>query len=71
MDNAKGFWMLKGNLDTWYDIHYLPFRDWMSCCFYESFPVSSAGKEFACNARDPSSVPGLGGSTEEGIGYPV
>ena len=70
MDNAKGFWMLKGNLDTWCNIYYLPSREWMSCWFYEGFPNSSAGKEFACNAGDPSSISGLGRSTWEGIGYP-
>ena len=35
------------------------------------FPHSSVGKESACNAWDPSSVPGLGGSSGEGIGYPL
>ena len=35
------------------------------------FPGSSAGKESACNARDPGSIPGLGRSTAEGIGYPL
>ena len=35
------------------------------------FPGSSAGKESAYNARDPSSLPGLGRSTGEGIGYPL
>jgi len=32
------------------------------------FPV---GKESACNAGDPGSIPGLGRSTGEGIGYPL
>ena len=31
----------------------------------------SAGKEFACNAGDPSSTPGLGRSPGKGIGYPL
>ena len=35
------------------------------------FPDSSAGKESACNARDPSSIPRLGRSTGEGIDYPL
>ena len=35
------------------------------------FPDSSAGKEFACNAADPSSIPGSGRSAGEGIGYPL
>ena len=35
------------------------------------FPDSSVGKEFACNARDTSSIPGSGRSTGEGKGYPL
>ena len=35
------------------------------------FPHSSVGKESACNAGDPSSIPGLGRSTGEGTGYPL
>ena len=34
------------------------------------FPGRSAGKESACNAGDPGSVPGLGRFPREGIGYP-
>ena len=36
-----------------------------------SFPGSSAGKESACNAGDPSSIPGSGTSLGEGNGYPL
>ena len=35
------------------------------------FLDSSVGKESACNAGDPSLVPGSGRSTGEGIGYPL
>ena len=35
------------------------------------FPGSSAGKEFACNVGDLGSIPELGKSTGEGIGYPL
>ena len=35
------------------------------------FPHSSVGKESACNAEDPSSIPGSGRSPGEGIGYPL
>ena len=35
------------------------------------FPGSSAGKESAYNAGDPSSIPGLGRSPGEGISYPL
>ena len=34
------------------------------------FPRGSDGKESACNEGDLSSVPGLGRSSVEGIGYP-
>ena len=33
------------------------------------FPDSSVGKESACNAGDPGSIPGSGRSAKEGIGY--
>ena len=35
------------------------------------FPDGSAGKESACNAGDPGSIPGSGRSAGEGIGYPL
>ena len=35
------------------------------------FPDSSVGKESACNAGDPDSIPGLGRSAGEGIDYPL
>ena len=38
---------------------------------FKNFSDSSVGKEFACNAGDPSSIPGLGRSAGEGIGYPL
>ena len=39
--------------------------------FIRGFPDSSVGKESACSAGDPISIPGLGRSTGEGIGYPL
>ena len=41
----------------------------LSMCL--GFPDSSVGKESACNAGDPGSVPQSGRSTGEGIGYPL
>ena len=35
------------------------------------FPDSSVGKESARNTGDPGSIPGLGRSPGEGIGYPL
>ena len=35
------------------------------------FPDNSIGKESACNAGDPSLIPGSGRSSGEGKGYPL
>ena len=35
------------------------------------FPGGSAGKESACNAGGPGSIPGLGRSPGKGIDYPL
>ena len=35
------------------------------------FPNTSVDKESACNAGDPSLIPGSERSTGEGIGYPL
>ena len=40
-------------------------------CIPLGFPDSSVGMESACNAGDPSSVPGSGWCAGEGIGYPL
>ena len=37
----------------------------------KSFPLSPVGKESACNAGDPGSIPGSGRSPEEGNGNPL
>ena len=35
------------------------------------FPHNSVGKESTCNEGDPGSIPGLGRSSGDGIGYPL
>ena len=45
------------------------FRLIVACMYCHQW--ASAGKESACNARDPSSIPGSGSSHGEGIGYPL
>ena len=35
------------------------------------FPGGSAGKESSCKAGDLGSIPGLGRSAGEGVGYPL
>ena len=37
----------------------------------QAFAGRSAGKESTCNTEDPDSIPGLGRSPGEGIGYPL
>ena len=41
----------------------------IKCDLFDSNNDSSVGKESACNAGDPSLIPGLGRSAGEGIGY--
>ena len=45
----------------------------LQICYLHSlgFPDGSAGKESACNAGDPGSIPGSGRSVGEGIGLPT
>ena len=38
---------------------------------YVGFSGSSAGKESACSAGDPSLISGSGRSPKEGLGYPL
>ena len=43
----------------------------MSFITHQGFPGGSNGKESAYNARDPTSIPGLGRSPGEGNGNPL
>ena len=38
---------------------------------FRGFPGSEASKKSACNVENPSSIPGSGRSSGEGIGYPL
>ena len=43
-----------------------------SCGYrFHCFPCGSAGKDSACSAGEPGSVPRSGRSTGEGVGYPL
>ena len=56
--------------DFW--VRQIPWRrDRLHTPVFLGFPCSSAGKESACNVGDPGSIPWLGRSTGEGIGYPL
>ena len=50
------------------EIHFL-FFNWSMVVL--GFLDSSVGKDSTCNAGDSGSIPGLGRSTGEGIGYPL
>ena len=56
-----------------YPLHSCPDRTWIQGRLNQNggFPDSSVGKESACNAGDPSSIPELGRCAAEGIGYPL
>ena len=43
----------------------------LNCVKLWGFPDSSVGKEYTCNAGDPSLISGWGRSAGEGIGYPL
>ena len=49
----------------------IPIRIFFSLKTSISSPDSSVGKESACNAGNPSSIPGLGRFPGEAIGYPL
>ena len=53
--------MLEINIKSYFKITHI----------FSGFPSGSAGKEFACNAGDLGSIPGLGRSPGEGKGYPL
>ena len=46
-------------------------KEFLSTLTVLGFPDSSVGKESACNAGDPSSIPGSGRSAGERKGYPL
>ena len=46
-------------------------KSFMFLTWEGDFPHNSVGKESACNAGDPSSIPGWGRYAAEGIGYPL
>ena len=54
-------------------ILWIPFKSFVSAGIYPiwGFPRSSVGKESACNAGDPGSIPGSGRSSGEGNGNPL
>ena len=43
----------------------------LNYCLFLGFPGGSDGKESACSSGYPGSIPGLGGSPEEGNVYPL
>ena len=56
--------------DSW--VRKIPWRrDRLPTPMSTGFPGDSDGKESACNAGDPGSIPGSGRSAGEGVGYPL
>ena len=57
--------------DQWWSSHRTASRVWWCSEALISYHYSSVGKESTCHAGDPSSIPGSGRSTGEGIDYPL
>ena len=57
-------WIFPIQKSNW---HLLRLLHWQA----SSLPLGPPVKEFACNAGDPSSIPGSRRSAGEGIGYPL
>ena len=57
-------------MDSW--VGKIPWgRDRLPTPVFLGFSYGSVGKESACNAGDPGSIPRLGRSAGEGTGYPL
>ena len=52
-------------------VQFLGWEDRLPITVFMGFSGGSDGKKSACNAGDLGSVPGLGRSPGEGIGYPL
>ena len=66
-----GLLLLPQQSSTYIDQLFLPTYSKWGFHSFQSLLRSSAGKESACNAGDPGSIPRLGRSAGEGIGYPL
>ena len=66
-----GLLLLPQQSSTYIDQLFLPTYSKWGFHSLQGLLGSSAGKESACDAGDRSSIPGLGRSAGEGIGYPL
>ena len=64
------FWFYRDIIDIQHRAH-LRYNSIIWFMYYEGFPHSSVGKESACNAGDPGSIPGLGRSPGERNSNPL
>ena len=73
---AAPFYILKSNALGFHFLHILTtlvilFFFLNIVAILKDLPGNSAGKESACNAGDPSSIPGSARSPGEGVDYPI
>ena len=68
--SCSGSWVLHKDTDPDGPCILCPSQVWQ-CALLEGFPCSSVGKESACNAGDPGSIPRLGRSPGKGNGNPL
>ena len=69
--NLRGPWMWETSSQDYTGVCVCVCVSCMHICPFMGFPGGSGGKESACNARDPSSIPGSGRSPGEGNGNPL
>ena len=69
----SAFWNMDVMSAPWADILYVKWKCelWTEYGKEEGFPGDSDGKESACNAGEPSSIPRLGRSPGKGNGKPL
>ena len=71
-DNNRNYYsVIHGLYSLSHLIRSKPLGNYYYCHFMDGFPDSSVGKESACHAGDPCSIPKSGRSAGEGIGYPL
>ena len=71
---SKGYYWCKLSRDTKVSTQYTRYRSIHKSKhkkIHKVFPDNSVGKESICSVGDPGSIPGLGRSPGEGIGYPI
>ena len=71
MGSQSQTWLSDFHFTLWGSHIFFLFFPVVAKSFHSGFPGGSDGKESACSAEDPGSIPELGRSAGEAIGYPL